>query len=230
MTNKNALDKYAIIVAAGKGSRMQVDTPKQFLLLRGKPLLYHSIKAFVTALPEIRFIVVLPPDHLEHGMQMITEMFPSIDFIFASGGETRFHSVQNGLKMVSKETESVILVHDSARCLVSPELVQRCFMTAEKDGSAIPVIPCSDSVRWVEENGNHPLDRSHIRLVQTPQAFLSRIILPAFSAEYLPSFTDEATVVEHMGEVVNLIEGDSGNIKVTRPEDLVLAEALLSGA
>lgn len=209
---------------------MQADTPKQFLLLRGKPLLYHSIKAFMTALPEIRFIVVLPPDHLEHGKQMVTEMFPSVEFIFSAGGETRFHSVQNGLKMISKEMESIILVHDSARCLVSPGLVKRCALAAEKDGSAIPVIPCSDSVRWVEGNGNHPLDRSHIRLVQTPQAFSSRIILPAFSADYLPSFTDEATVVEHMGEVVNLIEGDAGNIKVTRPEDLALAEALMSGA
>jgi 2-C-methyl-D-erythritol 4-phosphate cytidylyltransferase len=222
------LDKYAVILAAGKGSRMQSETPKQFLLLRGKPLIYYSIQSFAAAFSEIKLIIVLPPDQLEKTSGMVQELFPDIDFVFTGGGDTRFHSVKNGLSVIPKGKEAVVLVHDAARCLISPELIRNCAIAAEKNGSAIPAIPCSDSIRWVEENGNHPLDRSKVRLVQTPQAFSSGLILPAFQADYLPSFTDEATVVEHMGEVVKLIDGDPRNIKVTQPEDLLLAETFLA--
>lgn len=221
------MDKYAVILAAGRGSRMRSETPKQFLLLRGKPLIYYSIQSFAAAFSEIKLIIVLPPDQLEKTSGMVQGLFPDIDFFFAGGGETRFHSVKNGLALIPKEQEAVVLVHDAARCLVSPDLIRRCALAAEQNGSAIPVIPCSDSIRWVEENGNHPLDRSKVRLVQTPQAFSSGLILPAFQADYLPSFTDEATVVEHRGEVVKLIDGDPKNIKVTQPEDLLQAETFL---
>lgn len=207
---------------------MQADRPKQFIMLHGKPLIYYSIKAFSEAIPGIQIIIVLPEDSYDEYVQLVGSLYPSSDFVFCIGGETRFHSVQNGLAMISDETESVILVHDSARCLVSADLIRRCADAAAKGGSAIPVIACSDSIRWVEDNENHPLDRAHVRLVQTPQAFSSRLILPAFHTVYLPAFTDEATVVEHMGHKVALVEGDPKNIKVTRTEDLLLAEAFLS--
>jgi 2-C-methyl-D-erythritol 4-phosphate cytidylyltransferase len=140
---------------------------------------------------------------------------------------TRFHSVANGLRLV--EADSVVFVHDGVRCLVSTALVHRCYEEALASGSAIPVIDSRDSIRMVMDDGNVVIDRTRIKLVQTPQTFLSKILLPAYQTEYRLAFTDEATVVEAAGHTVQLVEGEANNIKITMPVDLVIAAQLLEG-
>ena len=214
-----------VILAAGKGSRMQQTTPKQFIAVHGKPVLFHSIKPFLSALPHAELIIVVPPGEVAFCKEQMHQWFPGMSFQITEGGETRFHSVKNGLALI-KKTE-IILVHDSARCLLTAELVERVFRSAVEMGSAIPAIACHDSVRLTDQGTSRPLDRDQIRLVQTPQAFKSDIILKAFHADYRPSFTDEATVVEANGCFVNLVEGEETNIKITRPGDLERAESIL---
>jgi len=220
------MDKYAVIVAGGKGQRMGNAIPKQFLPLAGKPVLYHTIKAFKDAFEDIKLVLVLPQDQLSYA-QMVLQAFPErIDIAIVTGGETRFHSVQNGLKAVSGN--SVIFVHDGVRPLVTADLVQRCFVQAVEKGSAIPAIAVVDSMRIIEGENSSPVDRQNIRSIQTPQTFRSDILLPAFLQGYREQFTDEATVVEAYGEEVCLIEGERGNIKITTPEDMLIAETILN--
>lgn len=220
------MDKYAVIVAGGKGQRMGNAIPKQFLPLAGKPVLYHTIKAFKDAFDDIKLVLVLPQDQLSYA-QMVLQAFPErIDIAIVTGGETRFHSVQNGLKAVSGN--SVIFVHDGVRPLVSADLVQRCFVQAVEKGSAIPAIAVADSMRIIEGENSSPVDRQNMRSIQTPQTFRSDILLPAFLQGYREQFTDEATVVEAYGEEVYLIEGERGNIKITTPEDMLIAETILN--
>jgi 2-C-methyl-D-erythritol 4-phosphate cytidylyltransferase len=218
------MDKYAIIVAAGKGSRIGGDLPKQFQLLKGKPVLWYSVKAFLTAYDDIHIILVLPGDNIEKG-ELLAKEFPAHDIHITKGGETRYHSVQNGLQFV--KGDSVVFVHDGVRCLVTPELIRHCGDAAIKNGNAIPAIKASDSLRLTNANGNNVVDRNEIKVIQTPQVFLSNIILPAFSQPWQASFTDEASVVEKNGTAVNLIEGEETNIKITRPVDFRIAEAIL---
>ena len=217
--------KYAVIVAGGQGSRMQNEIPKQFLLLQGKPLLYYTLDTFSNAYSDMDIILVLPEEHVAKGQEIIDAWFDSTRIKVTIGGRTRFHSVQNGLKLVTKE--SIVFVHDAARCLVSSGLVRRCYEAAADAGSAIPVVACKDSVRLITADENEAVDRNNIRLVQTPQTFHSRILLPAFNIDYKDKFTDEATVVEAFGLKVKLIAGEEDNIKITRPMDLLLAEAIL---
>jgi 2-C-methyl-D-erythritol 4-phosphate cytidylyltransferase len=219
------MKKYAVIVAGGKGVRMGSAVPKQFLPLNGQPILYHTIKAFIGAYADMHLVLVLPQDQLSYA-QMVLQSFPDrIDMTIVAGGETRYHSVQNGLKVV--EAGSVVFVHDGVRPLVTPALIQRCYEQALEKGSAIPAIPVADSMRIIEDEDSRPIDREQMRIIQTPQTFRSEIILPAFEQEYQISFTDEATVVEAYGDVVYLVEGERSNIKVTTPEDMIVAEALL---
>jgi len=271
------MKKYAVIVAGGSGSRMGGPTPKQFLLLQGKTVLWHTVKVFLDAYEDMEIILVLPEEHLETGRSIlaaaeadvsIREGLPYQDRLrrvrVVAGGATRFHSVQNGLQMI--EGESVIFVHDGVRCLLTTRLVRLCYESALKRGSAIPVIDCRDSVRLIsagkktpEEKtpegaadlmipvrsqladlgsasegawgiGSEVIDRTRVKLVQTPQTFLSSVLLPAYKAEYRQAFTDEATVVEASGHPVNLVEGEPSNIKITMPVDLVLAEKILESA
>lgn len=217
---------YAIIVAGGAGVRMGTATPKQFLMLDGKPLLCYTIDAFLHAIPDIEIILVLPEAFIELGKELIDGFFPSHPIQLTIGGETRFHSVQNGLKMVEKE--SILFVHDGVRCLVTPSLIQRCHRAALESGTAVPVVGCKDSVRLVTENGHEVVDRLMLRLVQTPQTFHSKILLPAFEIDYKDRFTDEATVVEAFGLQVRLVEGENENIKITNPVDLVIAEKIIA--
>jgi 2-C-methyl-D-erythritol 4-phosphate cytidylyltransferase len=218
--------KYAVIVAGGKGVRMGTAMPKQFLDLGGHPVLYHTIKAFVDAYEDMHLVLVLPTDQLSYA-QMVLQSFPErIDITIVAGGETRYHSVQNGLKAV--EGEAIIFVHDGVRPLVMPALIQRCYETALDRGTAIPAIPVADSMRIVDGDDSDPVDREAMRIIQTPQTFRSDVLLPAFAQEWKPSFTDEATVVEAAGTDVVLVEGERSNIKVTTPEDLLIAEALLN--
>lgn len=220
------MEKFAVLVAGGKGLRMGSALPKQFLPLNEKPILYHTIKAFREAYSDIHLILVLPQDQLSFA-QMVLQCFPErIDLTIVAGGHTRFHSVQNGLQ--ATRDNSIIFVHDGVRPLVSAELIRRCYEQAIEKGSAIPAIAVSDSIRMIDGDTNKPVDREKLRSIQTPQTFRSEIILPAFAQTYSEAFTDEATVVEAHGSEVHLIEGEKSNIKVTTPEDMVLAEALLN--
>jgi len=217
--------KYAIIVAGGTGSRMGSDLPKQFMLLKDKPILYYSLKTFLEAYDDLEIILILPAAFTNIGEEIIDAYFDKERIKIASGGETRFQSVKNGLKLI--EQESIIFVHDAVRCLASVDLVHRCYEIAMETGTAVPVIPSKDSVRILNEDGHGVIDRNKVMLVQTPQVFHSKILLPAFDIDYKDKFTDEATVVEAYGLRVSLAEGEETNIKITRPIDLLIAEKVI---
>lgn len=217
--------KIALIVAGGNGSRMNSNIPKQFLLLKNKPVLYYSIKTFLDAYDDMEVVLVLPSEHIGKGQEIIDGYFDASKFKISPGGRTRFHSVKNGLSLIEKE-DAIIFVHDGVRCLLTTNLIKECYQTALALGSAVPAISCMDSVRILTNTGNKVLDRKKIKLVQTPQTFHSRILLPAFAIDYKEKFTDEATVVEAYGLKVNLIEGEINNIKITKPADLVLAASI----
>ena len=219
------MKKIALIVAAGNGSRMNSDIPKQFLLLKNKPVLYYSIQAFLDAFVDIEFILVLPEEHIAKGQEIIDGYFDSSKFKITAGGRTRFHSVQKGLSLINDQ--AIIFVHDGVRCFVTKDLIKRCYSSALEFGTAVPVIDSADSVRMITKSGNKIVDRTKIKLVQTPQTFHSKILLPAFAIDYKDRFTDEASVVEAFGLKINLIEGEKNNIKITTPQDLELAKVLL---
>jgi len=219
------MNKYAVIVAGGSGTRMGGNLPKQFMLLKDKPVLYYTLKTFSDAYPDLQIILVLPVDYTDMGQEIIDAYFDKERIRITAGGDTRFQSVKNGLALI--EEESIIFVHDGVRCLLSIDLVHHCYEMALLTGSAIPAIPCKDSVRLTYENGSDPVDRSKVVLVQTPQTFHSKILLPAFQIDYKDKFTDEATVVEAFGLKVTLVEGEETNIKITKPIDLLVAEKIL---
>jgi 2-C-methyl-D-erythritol 4-phosphate cytidylyltransferase len=221
------MKKYAIIVAGGTGTRMGSAVPKQFLLLNDKPVLYYTLKAFLESYEDLQIILVFPEEYQDIGKEIIDAYFDYSRIQVTFGGETRFHSVQNGLKLVDRE--SIIFVHDAVRCLVSTELIHRCYENTLHMGSAVPVVRSKDSVRLLNEEGNdnEVLDRSKVVMVQTPQTFHSKILLQAFEIDYKERFTDEATVVETFGLKISLVEGEENNIKITRPVDLLIAGALL---
>ncbi|MDB5205759.1 MAG: 2-C-methyl-D-erythritol 4-phosphate cytidylyltransferase [Flavisolibacter sp.] len=221
------MNKYAIIVAGGSGNRMGSAVPKQFLLLHHKPVLYYTIKTFLEAYEDMNLVLVLPEEYADLGREIIDAYFDYNRIQITAGGETRFHSVQNGLRLV--HGDAIIFVHDAVRCLVSTGLIHRCYEHALQMGSAVPVTIAKDSVRLLNEelNDNEVVDRNKIVLVQTPQTFHSRILQPAFEIDFKERFTDEATVVEAYGLKISLIEGEENNIKITRPVDLLIAEKLL---
>lgn len=219
------MKKYAVIVAGGNGSRMNSAVPKQFLLLHGKPVLYYSVQAFIDAYNDVEIILVLPENFLQQGKELVQKYFSAISIQMVAGGNTRFHSVQNGLKKV--EEESIVFVHDAVRCLVTPALIKRCHNTALEKGSAIPACNATDSLRMITNDGSRLLNRDIVKIIQTPQTFLSSIILPAYTIEYNASFTDEATVVEAAGKKIELTDGELTNLKITTPVDLVTAAAIL---
>ena len=221
------MKKYAVIVAGGAGTRMNSAVPKQFLMLKGKPVLYYCIQAFLTAYDDCRIILVLPEEHIAAGQEIIDAFFDYNRIQIAIGGRTRFHSVQNGLALIEEE-DSVIFVHDAVRSLISIDLIKRCYDAVSEFGSAIPVIDCKDSVRIILEDGNEVMDRDIIKLVQTPQAFHGKILLPAYRIDYKDKFTDEATVAEAFGLKVTLVQGDENNIKITNAVDLLIAESILN--
>ncbi len=224
------MKKYAIIVAGGNGTRMNNTTPKQFLLLKGKPVMFYAINTFLESYSDCKIILVLPEEHIGVGQEIIDAFFDYERIQIVVGGRTRFHSVQNGLAMVDDE-DSIIFVHDAVRPLLSASLIQKCYDAVSEFGTAIPVINCRDSVRIITENGNEAVDRSTIKLVQTPQTFHGKILLPAFfGIDYKDKFTDEASVVEAFGLKVSLVEGEEENIKITKPADLLIAESIMLNA
>jgi 2-C-methyl-D-erythritol 4-phosphate cytidylyltransferase len=221
------MKKYAVIVAGGSGSRMGSTVPKQFLMLNDKPVLYYTLKTFLESYDDMHIILVLPEEHADIGKEIIDAYFDYNRITPTLGGESRFHSVQNGLRLIKEEC--IVFVHDAVRCLLTTGLIHRCYENALHMGSAVPVVRSQDSVRMLneEENDNEVVDRDRIVLVQTPQTFHSKILLPAFEIDYKERFTDEATVVESFGLKISLIEGEYDNIKITRPVDLHIAEKIL---
>ena len=219
------MNKIAVIVAGGKGTRMNNDIPKQFLFLKDKPVLYYSIKAFIDAYNDMQIILVLPEEHIAKGQEIIDGYFDNSRLRLCEGGRTRFHSVQNGLSLINEEC--IIFVHDGVRCLVTENLIRNCFEAAVVNGNAIPAIASKDSIRLKTNSGNKILKRNNVMVIQTPQTFHSKILLPAYKIDYKEQFTDEASVVEAFGININLIEGEESNIKITTPGDFLIAESLL---
>lgn len=220
------MKKYAVIVAGGSGQRMDAVVPKQFLLLQERPLLWHTLTIFLRSYDDIIIILVLPKANLAEGESLRKNLNATRKIMLAEGGETRFQSVKNGLQLVKEP--SVVFVHDGVRCLITEELVHRCYEQALVKGSAVPAVTATDSIRIVENEGHYVMNRNHVRIIQTPQTFQSTLLLPAFEQPYDESFTDEATVVEANGQQIFLIEGDYENIKITRPVDLLIAEKILA--
>ena len=220
------MKKTAIIVAGGTGQRMGATLPKQFLTIEGKSILLHTLSQFVTAFWDINFIIVLPADFIQEGQNLIASSGFSQHFQFVAGGDTRFQSVKNGLAQA--DSESIVFVHDAVRCLLTPDLIQRCFHQAVEKGSAIPAVSSTDTIRITEGTKHHVVDRTNVMMIQTPQTFNAALLKKAFEQDYQPAFTDEANVLEASGKEVYLIEGEYENIKITRPLDLAIAEYILA--
>jgi 2-C-methyl-D-erythritol 4-phosphate cytidylyltransferase len=214
-----------IVVAGGSGSRFGGEIPKQFLSLRGKPVLMHSLEAFNGFLDNGEIIVVLPPDQIDHWKDLVQLHDFSMDHKVVEGGTERYYSVRNGLSQISDKTE-LVAIHDGVRPLVNNDVIGVALNSAELYGSGIPAIPVSDSVRLMEDKGSRILDRGKLRLIQTPQCFRIELVRDAYKHDFDPSFTDDASVVEASGHRVHLSEGHRSNIKITRREDLKLAEFL----
>ena len=219
--------KYsAVIVAGGKGYRVGGELPKQFLPLGGKPMLMHTINAFYLFNKETRIIVVLPKEFVSLWQQLCSERHFKINHRIVVGGETRFHSVKNGLNEVS--SEEIVAIHDGARPFVTPELIQKCYKEAvENQCGVIPVIDEVNSVRKLTDKGSEIIDRSQLKLVQTPQVFPAHLLKSAYELQYDSSYTDDASVAEKYGVNIKLIPGEYTNIKITTSLDIILAEQIV---
>ena len=223
------MNKYAVIVAGGSGTRMKSHLPKQFLELDGEPILMHTLKAFYAFDDQMKIILCLPALEIQLWEDLCQKHEFSIPHQIVQGGETRYHSVRNGLEAIEgSEDYSFVAIHDGVRPLISNWLLEESFEQAGKYGCAIPAVPIKDSLRQVDPHGkNHMVDRSIFRAVQTPQTFSILEIKSAFEMGYDKSFTDDASVFEAYGKEIHLFEGDYHNIKITTPEDLILAKAFL---
>lgn len=215
-----------IIVAGGRGLRMGSDLPKQFISIGGKPVLMHTIDAFYNFDKDVNIILVLPLSHQGYWTQLCKEHGFTVSHRIATGGETRFHSVKNGLDMVD---EGIVAVQDGVRPFASREMICRCFNAARDFPAVVPAIDSTDSLRRVKADGESEIvDRSQIRLVQTPQVFHVDILKKAYKTEYKTTFTDDASVVESMGIDIHLVKGEVTNIKITTPLDLKIGELLIN--
>jgi 2-C-methyl-D-erythritol 4-phosphate cytidylyltransferase len=215
-------DFHVIVVAGGSGTRMKSALPKQFLPIAGKPLLMHTLEQFSRAYPDIEPILVLPQHHHSTWNDLVVEYSFRLKHKLVSGGETRFHSVKNGLAQI---TSGIVGVHDGVRPLVSADTIRNCFEKAASIGNAVPVVQLKDSIRKLDSDGNsEALKREEYVLVQTPQCFRVEEMKNAFNQEYSSAFTDCASVMEKAGHKINLVEGNSENLKITTPEDLQYAE------
>lgn len=216
---------YVVIVAGGSGKRMGAEIPKQFLELAGRPVLMHTIERFKAFNEAVEIITVLPENQLRHWCELQNKYSFTIPQTLVKGGSNRFFSVRNGLKFVN--SPGIVAIHDGVRPFVSIDTIRRCFETAEKLGNAIPSISPTESLRILTEKGSMPVNRFHVKQIQTPQVFSAELLKKAYLQEYNLEFTDDATVVEKTGERINLIEGNRENIKITNPEDLLISTALL---
>ncbi|MDD4971540.1 MAG: 2-C-methyl-D-erythritol 4-phosphate cytidylyltransferase [Paludibacter sp.] len=216
--------KIAIIVAGGKGMRMQADIPKQFIEIHGKPVLMHTLEAFYRYDDCIQLILVLPSIQQKFWKELCIKHAFTLPHQIVSGGETRFQSVLNGLELI--KIPALVAVHDGVRPFVSIETIKRCFEEALIHGIAIPVIDLVDSIRQITVTGSQSVDRMNYKLVQTPQVFDSEILKKAYKQDFSPLFTDDASVVEALGIKITLVEGNRENIKITTAFDLALSEIL----
>ena len=214
-----------LIVAGGKGLRMGSDLPKQFLPIGGKPVLMHTIEAFHHFDRTMKIILVLPQEQQTYWQELCAKHSFVIEHTVVDGGETRFHSVKNGLACVNS---GLVGVHDGVRPFVSPEVIKRCYELAAIKKAVIPVIDVVETVRPITETGSETVSRNDYKLVQTPQVFDAELLKQAYAQEYTPFFTDDASVVEAMGIPVCLVEGNRENIKITTPFDLKISSALVN--
>lgn len=215
----------ALIVAAGSGSRMQQDIPKQYLPLKGQPVLYYTLRAFLNFHPEMKIMLVAQPDH-ETYLKPILSMFPGRSIQVTPGGETRFHSVQNGLNLI--EENEVVFIHDAARPFISEALLERCYQETLLHGHAIPAISVKDSFRIQNDRGYQQINRDLLKAIQTPQTFQASLIKKAYQLALGGSFTDDASVLELLQPSIHLVEGDEQNLKLTTPMDWHWAECIMS--
>ncbi len=220
------MEKFAVLVAGGVGSRLDKNIPKQFLSLNGIPILMRTIKQFYDLDKSIILIVVLPKNHIDTWKLLCKEFSFEINHIITIGGETRFQSVKNGLSFVKKD--SMVAIHDAARPLVSTELISKCYSECEKYGSAIPLIDIKESAREIKGATSKSILREKFKLVQTPQCFFSNQIKYAYNKASHDKFTDDATVYEDSGKLIHIIDGEESNIKITTPFDMLVAEAFIS--
>ncbi len=217
--------KAVLITSGGKGLRMQTKTPKQFIVINEKPVLFHTITAFIQYESDIKIVVVLPEDLIGQWKELCQKHNFSHKHTIVSGGPTRFHSVKAGLKHIPDN--HIVAIHDGVRPMVSKETIQKTFDFARRFGNAIPVVGINESIRKVEGAVNKTEDRNKIKIVQTPQTFISEKIKKAYNQNYRDSFTDDATVLESTGERIFLVDGNSENIKITMPEDILFAKTIL---
>lgn len=217
--------KYVIIVAGGSGKRMGTDLPKQFIEVAGKPILMHTIERFFSFDTVIKIILVLPESQHEYwNQQCLTSNF-NIPHQVCKGGVERFYSVKNGLDCIADD--GLVAIHDGVRPLVSFETIKHCYEKAGEKYAAIPVIPATESIRKIKNEENKAVNRSYYFMVQTPQVFSIDLLKKAYQQDFDCTFTDDASVVERLGQKIHLVEGNPENIKITRPMDLIIAEALL---
>jgi 2-C-methyl-D-erythritol 4-phosphate cytidylyltransferase len=220
---------YAVIVAGGSGTRMASVVPKQFLSINGLPVLMHTVLAFYNSESKPKIILVLPAAYHDYWQQLCKTHNFNIPFQLVSGGETRFHSVKNGLELIEDE-QAVIAVQDAVRPLTSAAIIDDAYQHAAAQGNAVVAVKSRDSIRQLKGDKSTALTRDEIYLVQTPQTFQSTQLKKAYEQPFDSKFTDDASVVEAIGIKINLIEGDYRNIKITFPEDIAIAELLLKDA
>jgi 2-C-methyl-D-erythritol 4-phosphate cytidylyltransferase len=218
------MKKYVLVTAGGKGLRMGSDIPKQFLPLNGKPVLMHTLEAFRRYDSDITIILILPEEQINYWHDLCEEYSFKITHTVATGGDTRFQSVRNGLSLVSGD--GLVAVHDGVRPFVSQDVIETCFSAAEKYKAVIPVIDIVETVREIDENGSKTVDRNKYKLVQTPQVFNIENLKRAYQQPYSDSFTDDASVIEALGETIHLVSGNRENIKITTRFDMEIGEAI----
>ena len=219
---------YIIIVAGGKGLRMGGGIPKQFMEIGGIPVLMRTIIRFREYSERLKIILVLPHDQQDFWSSLCQKHHFNIPHQVVDGGATRFDSSKNGLNAIPDDAEGVVGIHDGVRPFVSVEVIDRCFETARDEYACIPVLPVTDTLRYIDQQGGGKnVLRSDYRIVQTPQTFDIALLKQAFNRPYQESFTDDASVVEALGCQVQMVEGNRENIKITTPFDLVMAEALI---
>jgi 2-C-methyl-D-erythritol 4-phosphate cytidylyltransferase len=216
--------RFAIIVAGGRGNRMNNEMPKQFLEIAGRPLLMHTVEAFYKFSPDLSIILVLPEDQIDYWSILCQNHGFNIPVHIQKGGKSRFQSVRNGLKLI--EGEGLVAVHDGVRPLVSSELIAASFLIAALHGSAVAAVRLKESIRILDKDSTRAVDRARFRVIQTPQTFKVSLLKKAYEIEEDESMTDDASVVERAGHKISLFEGSYFNIKITTPEDLWMAEKL----
>ncbi|WP_041932437.1 2-C-methyl-D-erythritol 4-phosphate cytidylyltransferase [Cytophaga hutchinsonii] len=220
------MNRFAVIVAGGSGSRMGSDTPKQFLPIGNAPILMHTIKRFFTSTEAVNIILVLPEEQMDRWHQLCEKYSFSIPHLIVSGGKNRFQSVRNGLNSIGVN-DGLVAIHDGVRPFISKRIIEESFKVALEKGNAVAAVELKDSIRLVDKKGNKTVNRVDYRIVQTPQTFKISQVRDAFHRASNDQYTDDASVAEAAGYSIQLIEGSYENIKITTPEDLAMAEAIL---